>query len=53
MKQMPQFPEDPEAERKRIIKQRNLMLGGLLGSHGAAVLFHQHRPSGRLTPWLS
>ena len=32
MKQMPQFPEDPQAERKRIIKQRNLMLGGLLAA---------------------
>jgi hypothetical protein len=35
---MPQFPEDPEAERKRIMKQRNLMLGGLLGA--MAVLFY-------------
>lgn len=38
MKQMPQFPEDPQAERKRIIKQRNLMLGGLLGA--MVVLFY-------------
>ncbi|MDT9013350.1 MAG: hypothetical protein RL671_2301 [Pseudomonadota bacterium] len=35
---MPQFPEDPQAERKRIIKQRNLMLGGLLGA--MVVLFY-------------
>jgi len=27
---MAKFPEDPQAERKRIIKQRNLMLGGTL-----------------------
>jgi hypothetical protein len=38
MKQMPQFPEDPQAERKRIIKQRNLMLGGLLAA--MVVLFY-------------
>ena len=37
MNQMPSFP-DPEAERKRIIKQRNLMLGGLLV--GMVVLFY-------------
>ncbi|MFM6950012.1 MAG: hypothetical protein ACKOW1_03195 [Novosphingobium sp.] len=35
---MPKFPEDPQAERKRIIKQRNLMLGGLLGA--MVVLFY-------------
>ena len=35
---MPQVPEDPQAERKRIIKQRNLMLGGLLGA--MVVLFY-------------
>jgi hypothetical protein len=35
---MPQFPEDPQAERKRIIRQRNLMLGGLLGA--MVVLFY-------------
>ena len=35
---MPQFPEDPEATRKRIIKQRNLMLGGLLAA--MVVLFY-------------
>jgi hypothetical protein len=30
---MAKFPEtDPAAERKRIIKQRNLMLGGLLSA---------------------
>jgi hypothetical protein len=38
MKQMPQFPEDHQAERKRIIKQRNLMLGGLLAA--MVVLFY-------------
>ncbi|MEY4238292.1 MAG: hypothetical protein RL339_893 [Pseudomonadota bacterium] len=39
MKRMTKFPEtDPEAERKRIIKQRNLMLGGLLGA--MVVLFY-------------
>jgi hypothetical protein len=39
MKQMPSFPDpDPNAERKRIIKQRNLMLGGLLGA--MVVLFY-------------
>jgi hypothetical protein len=32
------FPEDPETERKRIIKQRNLILGGLLGA--MVVLFY-------------
>ena len=37
MTTMPSFP-DPEAERKRIIKQRNWMLGGLLV--GMAVLFY-------------
>lgn len=37
MTNMPSFP-DPEAERKRIIKQRNLMLGGLLV--GLVVLFY-------------
>lgn len=34
---MTKFP-DPEAERKRIIKQRNWMLGGLLGA--MVVLFY-------------
>jgi hypothetical protein len=37
MNQMPSLP-DPDAERKRIIKQRNWMLGGLLG--GLVVLFY-------------
>jgi hypothetical protein len=35
---MTQFPNDPEAARKRIIKQRNLIVGGLLV--GLAVLFY-------------
>ena len=36
---MTKFPDpDPEAARKRIIKQRNWMLGGLLV--GMAVLFY-------------
>lgn len=36
---MAKFPDnDPNAERKRIIKQRNLMLGLLLG--GMVLLFY-------------
>ncbi len=38
MNRMPSFP-DPEAERKRIIKQRNMMLGGLLVAMAALFYF--------------